>query len=241
MGPKERMLLKAAGKGDLREVNHLIQSGASVSAVNEEGESPLTRAIKKKHYSIAKLLFESGATTDYTGFLVEKPLHIAVKSGSVKLVELVLDNGADIDEVSGSASVLHWSIDGGRDDITALLLSRGADVNLAQHSVYAPLMDAVRAKNERLIKDLLKQGAETGVLQDQLGQTCLKSLTQSCKFLISDWRTYKYEEYVQTIRSLSEDDSEKRKALIAALKCARDNQHGEIYLMLTELKDELGM
>lgn len=91
MGPKERKLLKAAGKGDLEETDGLLQDRAKPSAINEDGESARTRAISRKHNSVAKLLPDNGATTDYTGFLVQKPLHIAVQTGNVKLVELLLD------------------------------------------------------------------------------------------------------------------------------------------------------
>jgi hypothetical protein len=42
MGPNERSLLKAAGQNDLNEVARLIREGANPSAINDEGEGPLT-------------------------------------------------------------------------------------------------------------------------------------------------------------------------------------------------------
>jgi ankyrin repeat protein len=85
MGPNERSLLKAAGQNDLNEVARLIREGANPSAINDEGEGPLTRAIVKKNYDVAKYLLEHGATTDYSGFLVHKPLHTAVQTGIAQI------------------------------------------------------------------------------------------------------------------------------------------------------------
>jgi ankyrin repeat protein len=178
MGPKERNLLKAAGKGDLEETARLVKDGANLSAINEDGESALTRAVSKKHIAVAKLLLDNGATTDYTGPLVHKPLHVAVQTGNTKLVQLLLDNGADVDELTARGSVLSQAITAGREDITSLLLSSDADINLARYPIQSPLGNAITRKNERLIKDLLKRGAETDVLLEHLYEVNAKQLSE---------------------------------------------------------------
>jgi len=146
MGAKERKLLKAAGKGAVEEVSRLIQDGAMLSAINEDGESALTRAISRNHNAVAKILLENGATTDYSGPLVQKPLHIAVQTGNVKMVQLLLDHDADIDELTANGSVLSQAIRAGREDITSVLLSWNRDVNLARYPIHSPLRGAIIAK-----------------------------------------------------------------------------------------------
>lgn len=193
MGPKERKLLKAAGKGDSEEVYRLVQDGAMLSAINEDGESALTRAISRKHNDVAKVLLENGATTDYSGPLVQKPLHIAVQTGNVKMVELLLDHDADIDELTAHGSVLSQAIKAGREDIASVLLSREADVNLARYPIHSPLGNAIINKNELLIKTLLKCGAETDILLDNLYQVTARQLSESGQALLRDWRARKYE------------------------------------------------
>lgn len=241
MGPKERKLLKAAGKGDLEETDRLIQDGANLSAINEDGESALTRAISRKHNSVARLLLDKGATTDYTGPLVQKPLHIAVQTGNVKMVELLLDNGADIDELTANGSVLCQAIKAGREDITSLLLSRDADMDIAQYPIHSPLGNAILQKNERLIKDLLKHGAGTDILLDNLYQVTAKHLSESCRCLLGDWRAQRLEERVQIIRSPSSDMSEKENALVTALTWASKHRQPEIHSIFIDLAEEFNL
>ena len=241
MGLKERNLLKAAGKGDLEETERLVKDGANLNAINEDGESALTRAISKKHIAVAKLLLDNGATTDYTGPLVHKPLHVAVQTGNAKLVELLLDNGADVDELTARGSVLSQAITAGREDITSLSLSRDADINLARYPIQSPLGNAITRKNERLIKTLLKRGAETDVLLEQLYEVTAKQLSETCQDLLRDWQAQKYEEQVQIIRSSSSDIAEKENALVAALKSASKNHQPEIHSMFVELAEEFNI
>lgn len=241
MGPKEQKLLRAAGKGDLEETVRLIQDGANLNAINEEGESALTRAISRKQTSVARILLENGATTDYTGFLVHKPLHVAVQTANIQLVELLLDNGADIDELTTLGSVLSQAIWAGREDITSLLLHRGADVNLARRSFRSPLGNAVRRKNERLIRDLLKRGAETDILRDKLHQGAIKLLPESSRCLLRDWQAQGYEEQAKIIHNPSSGLPEKEDALVAALTSASKHRQPQIHSMFIELAEELNI
>lgn len=241
MGPKERKVLKAAGKGDVDEINRLVKEGANLSAINQNGESALTKAISKRHISVVRLLLDNGATTDYEGFLVEKPLHIAVQTGDVKVVELLLDNGADIDEQTAEGTVLSKAIKTGREEITSFLLSRDADVNLAKYSLYAPLMNAIVEKNPHLIKSLLKRGAETNVLTDQYGQSMTQCLPESSRSFLRDWRAGRYEDQVQIIRDPSSDKADKEKALSTALARASKEGQAEIHSMFIELAEELNI
>ena len=241
MGVRERKLLKATGKGDLQETERLIQEGANLSAINEDGESALTKAISKKHNSIAEILLENGATTDYSGPIVKKPLHIAVQTGNAKMVEMLLDHGADIDEVTTHGSVLSQAIKAGREDIACLLLSRDADVNLARYPIHSPLGNTIINKNERLMKEVLKHGAETDILLYRLYQVTIKIIPQASQDLLRDWRADKYEEQVQIIRSPSSDQAEKESALVSALTCASNRRQPEIHSMFIELKEEFNL
>lgn len=241
MGPKERKLLKAAGKGDVEEIRQLIKDGAILSAINEDGESALTRAISRKHYGVAKLLLENDATTDYSGPLVQKPLHIAVQTGNIKMVELLLDHDADIDELTAHGSVLSQAIKAGRNDIASLLLSRDADLNLARYPIHWPLGSAIVAKNEPLIKTLLKRGAETDILLDNLYLITTQQLSESCQALLRGWHAQKYEEHAGIICRRSSDMAEKELAVVTALKCASEHRQPEIHSMFVELAEEFNV
>ncbi|KAI9872351.1 MAG: Ankyrin repeat domain-containing protein 44, partial [Watsoniomyces obsoletus] len=162
-------------------------------------------------------------------------------TGNVKLVKLLLDNGADVDELTARGSVLSQAITAGREEITSLLLSRDADINLARYPIQSPLGNAVTRKNERLIKDLLKRGAETDVLLEQLYEVTAKQLSESCQDLLRDWQAQKYEEQVQIIRDSSSEIAEKENALVAALKSASKHRQPEIHSMFVELAEEFNI
>ena len=241
MGPKERNLLKAAGKGDVKQGMQLIQNGANIDAISEDGESALTRAIARRHINFVKLLLDNGATTDRSGPLVEKPLHVAVQTGNVKIVELILDAGADIDEMTASGSVLNMAIKGGREEITTLLLSRDADINQGKYIVHRSLMTAITNQNERLVKELLKRGAETDVMDDRLYHAVSRNLSESFRTFLESWKNGRYEEQVQIIRSFSSETEEKEEALNAALTSALKQRQPDIHAIFVELAEEFNL
>ncbi|KIW87457.1 uncharacterized protein Z519_11779 [Cladophialophora bantiana CBS 173.52] len=241
MGPKERKLLKAAGQGDLAETDRLVQDGANLSTINEDGESALSRAVNKKHNTIAKLFLENGATTDYTGPLVKSPLHIAVQTGNVGMVELLLNSGADIDEVKDVDLVLSQAIKANRDDVICLLLSRDTDVNLSCNAFSSPLGHALRHKNERLVQILFKYGADRDVVLDRVLEAVVRAAPESLEGLVRDWRAQGYEEFVKTIRSPPSDMAEKEKVLAAALICASKRCQPENHSIFVELAEEFNI
>jgi len=237
MGPKERSLLRAAGKGDLEAIKKLVQEGVNISAINEEGVSALTKAISRRHVKVVKYLLENGATTEYSGYLTEKPLHKAVKTGNVKIVEMILDYGADIDESTALGTAVSLAVDSGQDDMINLFLDRDADINLYQFPLHSPLISAVKHKNDRLIRELLKRGAETKVLGDRLYEALAKALPQSTVNLLRDWKDNKYDELVQVIRDQNAEPEEKEEALLTALKSASRERQPEVHSMFMELTE----
>ena len=164
-----------------------------------------------------------------------------MSTGNAKLVELVLDHGADIDETTGYGSVVNQAIQAGREDVIALLLSRNADINLANSPIKNPLISAVRQKNERLIRELLKRGAETGIMNDQLYEAASKLLPQSCRTLLANWKEHLYEDQVRVIRDSSSDAGEKESALVEALAKAVKHQQPEVHRIFIELAEEFNV
>ena len=57
---KDQALIRAAERGQTKEVYRLIEAGADVNARNDKGVTPLHRAID--HPEVAALLIEKGAS-----------------------------------------------------------------------------------------------------------------------------------------------------------------------------------
>jgi ankyrin repeat protein len=229
--------LKAAAKGDLKEVERLTKDGANLDAINQEGHSALTNAINRKHNKIAIFLLENGATTERSGFLVHKPLHVAVSSGNMEIIGPLLDYGADIDETTAQGTALSLAIKAGKREITYLLLSRNADVNLMDYAIFSPLGAAVVRRDERVIRDLLKHGADLEVLGEGVFDSNLRLCSENCQALIRDWKDGKYDEQVKIIRSPYEELKEKQEALALALRRASGQR--EVTELLLELREEV--
>jgi ankyrin repeat protein len=232
-------LLKAAGKGDLKEVERLTKEGANLDAISQEGHSALTNAIRTKQNKVAKFLLENGATTERSGFLVYKPLHVAVSSGNLEMIVPLLDHGADIDETTAHGTVLTQSIKAGRREITSLLLARNADLNLANHAIFSPLGAAVVRRDERVIRDLLKHGADLPLVGEKVVETNLRLCSETCRTLVRDWRAGKYEEQVKIVRSPYEEFEEKKEALALAARKAAGQGQKEVTEVLMELRKEI--
>lgn len=71
LSPSGRSLLhKAAGAGDLESIHTLIQYGAMVNIVDQDGFPPIHSALKKAHFKCAILLIECG--TDVARYTTER-------------------------------------------------------------------------------------------------------------------------------------------------------------------------
>lgn len=75
-----------------------IEKGANVSAQNNNGETPLHKAIFNNSVKVlmTSLLIKAGADVNRVNLLGETPLHYAVRLGREDLVAILLKGGADV-------------------------------------------------------------------------------------------------------------------------------------------------
>lgn len=92
--PDDIRLLKAAEKGDLKEVREALENGARVNTADELGTTPLQFAMQGQHLPIVQLLVEYGADINQpSGLFSELPLAIPT---SPQILDWLIDNGAPI-------------------------------------------------------------------------------------------------------------------------------------------------
>jgi len=185
------LLLVALGNDDVGEANRLLQAGAEVNRpLNESGLTPVMAA---KSLAMATLLCESGGRVqdrDPDGGTV---LHYAVsRDAAPDLVHYFVARGADINargwdnetplfaavtyfiERGPSSSAEVWtggeSASGAMDseepsagEVIALLVELGADIDATDDYGNTVLMQCTVANDGKLVKTLLKLGADTGI------------------------------------------------------------------------------
>ena len=78
-------------------VQGILRKGADVDARDSSGQTPLHKAVIKKHFWMANELILAGADVEAKDATRRTALHYAVKGKSVELVDMLLDYGANPD------------------------------------------------------------------------------------------------------------------------------------------------
>jgi cytohesin len=90
----------AAGAGNNKMVNLLLDRGADVNAKDDASIAPLHLAALHGDASVAETLLMAGANVNETGFKDNNtPLSVAASNGRLNVVRVLLAHGADIKAV----------------------------------------------------------------------------------------------------------------------------------------------
>ena len=142
----------------------------SFTAMNNEGVTALTIAIKGGFTEIARFLIENGALFFRSGY---DEISIAVKNEDINMVKLLLEKGINANQVSeNGVSLLHIAINNLDLDLASLLIESGADLNRLYKNKTPTLQLAIRVESLEISKLLLENGANPNEL-DSRGFTSL--------------------------------------------------------------------
>ncbi|XP_015877441.4 protein VAPYRIN-like [Ziziphus jujuba] len=120
------LVITAARKGDLENLQWLLQKGATIKHRDEYGFTALHAAAIEGHKDVVQKLIESGSDFESQDREGHTPLHLAVVAGSLETVEVLVNEGADINvNTKFRATPLHMATILGYDDIAEFLISRG--------------------------------------------------------------------------------------------------------------------
>ena len=189
-------LLTAATDGDYEHVQRLIESGAAIEAIDEEGNTLLHIASDRGYDKLAKLFVKKGLDVNAKNSEGLTPLHEAASMGDFETTSLLIEHGADIkatcnigatplhyaaemrnfemaqiNRALGIASSYNWKEDNLK--VAELLIDNGADVNAQDKFGRTPLQRTTPWNNLPVARLLVENGANIE-LQDEDGLTPLQ-------------------------------------------------------------------
>jgi ankyrin repeat protein len=77
-------------------MSYLLDEGADIESVDNEGKTPLMNAIYSKHKDLAKLLIGKGANVNVKEPNGWSPLMFAIMHGQADIVKSLIKAGADV-------------------------------------------------------------------------------------------------------------------------------------------------
>lgn len=147
-------LMKTAFRNrDLPAMTLLLRSGADPEVEMGQGKTMLDLALSEEMENIALILLESGATA-------RGRLWSALETDNLSLVEMVLRFGAGVGEAHPAhGKPLEYALDRANGEVVSLLLSNGANPNVARQDGESWVAAAIREGNETVVNALIDHGA----------------------------------------------------------------------------------
>lgn len=129
--PSVAAMVEAAVDGEIKEMNDLIDAGADVNAISEQGVSPLMWVLAARSKKGVEGLLKKGANPNYRAPNGYSAMYLAVGGNTKKMLELVLQYGGDPNHLGGPRKepIIFIATSQRRWEHLDLLFDRGADIN----------------------------------------------------------------------------------------------------------------
>lgn len=158
-------LLEASEKGVFESVVELVDSGANLNAIDQDGDTPLLLTIAEGNIGIAKYLIEHGADPVQLNTNKDSFLHVAIYSENIECVEFALSIFPYID-VSNCEGLtpLNYAIENNDQEVFEYLVSKGAYINGVDIDGWTLLHHASDLGFEWFVNRLEELGADKEVV-----------------------------------------------------------------------------
>lgn len=153
-------LAEAVKGGDTAAALRLLKQGASATATEGDGATPLHWAAYRDDLELADALIKAGAKVNAANDLGATPLWAAAMNGSAPMVARLLQAGADPNlALTAGETPLMVASRGGFAPVVSQLLAKGARVDAVGTRSQTALMWAVSQKHPAVVRLLIEAGA----------------------------------------------------------------------------------
>jgi ankyrin repeat protein len=155
----------AVSRGNAGIARMLLEKGANVESINKA----FIRAAIKQNHDLLRMLAKKGADLQTAGpiALVAASAPVGDDGPATATATVLLDLGVPVNGRDKEGwTALHWAALGGRASLTALLLRRGADVNVrcectgVSDGGWTPVLLAIMRKHVEVAESLLAHGPD---------------------------------------------------------------------------------
>ena len=150
---------QAIAAGNAADVRRLLSTGITPNIVLENGDTPLTWALRSESWDLARVLLDAqGIDVNMENRHGETPLMLAVIKGREAEFDRLLKLGAKVNKTRGWTP-LHYAATEGRTSMMKRLIELGADVNAQTKAGITALDMAARKPSREAVMMLLRAGA----------------------------------------------------------------------------------
>ena len=138
-------------------VRLLLDAGATLDAVDAEGQTALYHAASRGNARVCSLLLARGADVKAWDMDGDTALHIAAQCGHIAAIEVLVRAGAELDDAANTyhATPIALAVKKQQLDAVTKLLELGASANICDLLGNTPLISAVFDDNEPIARTLL--------------------------------------------------------------------------------------
>ena len=154
-------MLNASLKGNVNELQKLIDKGAYVNTNLSQGTTPLMAATYHQKIDAVKFLLNEGADVNAKDIKGDTALNRAVTVNNLAIAKVLLDHDADPNSNYLSKSPLSQAAQKNNLAMVQLLVKHGADVKLGDGKSDTPLMYTSKLD---IVKFLVEKGANVNAI-----------------------------------------------------------------------------
>ncbi len=190
-----RALARAAGEGNIRKIEQLVQKGVDVNARGAQGATPLFWAMRD-HKGFKRLL-ELGADPNVVYADGNNVMLVAVSLKDKRILKAALEHGGNPNLVAGDSTgrtPIFDAMSAGM-DVVDLLLKHGADINARDSLSNTPVLAAAGRGDFEIVYQLLERGADYA-LKDRHGYDLAKQVASTVGKLRPGTKWAKWQEKV---------------------------------------------